>query len=547
MAGYLVEKLSSLCFYKNPQIVTVNLGNYPFAGNSMYKAFYNCSSLTSVTNINSNVVNMASTFFSCSQLIDAPVIPNSVENMTSTFTNCKALTNFNAFPINVIVLNGTFMGCNKIQSAPDIPESVVYMNSTFKNCNSLSVAPTLPTTINSLSNTFYNTGLIDAPYIPDSVEYMDYAFAYSKNLKNVSHISNNCKSLLWAFAGCESLNKLPASIPNSVISMARTFDGCYSLTSSPTIPNSVTSMVYCFSRCNHLAQAPVLPSGLKSIDFCFNGCTALTTAPLIPVSVTNIDSAFSNSGITASPVINHLSEINTGIWGGCNGIFKNCENLTTIGSPFPSSVRNISYACQNCTKLTDSMAKTLISEIDTLEDFQMNYTFSGCSNVINPNLSSLKAKVNMAYAFENCTKLTGCTLPPNCVNASSAFQFCTSLVTMPTLPNGIKDISDICLSCNKLTTASIIPATVTSIAYAFYNCENLTGTINILSPNINTAASAFHGISVAHPGRRKNVYIPFKYANGVNTVTYDTLIWCGYTTNGSEYNVYLMDNNLRPS
>lgn len=33
----------------------------------------------------------------------------------------------------------------------------------------------------------------------------------------------------------------------------------------------------------------------------------------------------------------------------------------------------------------------------------------------------------------------------------------------------------------------------------------------------------------------------------VNTVTYNTLIWCDYTTNGSYYNVYLMDNNLRPS
>lgn len=545
MAGYTVDSLSSLCFYKNPNVVTINLGNYPYAGNTMYKAFYQCYSLSNVTNINENVTNMTYTFFSCRNLFVSPVIPNNVSVMTSTFTNCQNLITAPIIPNSVTIMANTFTNCVNLVDSPIIPDGVTNMYGTFTNCTKLQNVPTIPSTVISLTNTFVNSGIVTAPVIPDTVEHMDYTFYYCKNLVNVPNFPNSCKSMLCTFQSCNSLSQIPNKIPDSVISMTRAFDSCSNLTQAPELSNNVKTLSFCFSGCYKLTQAPALPNSVEEMSYCFSSCSNLSQAPIIPPNVINIDSAFANTNISTTPIINHLTNIYNGIWGGCNSLFRNCVNLSAISSSVPSGVRNVSYICQNCPKVTDAMVKTLLSELTTNETVNMERAFMNCANIVNPNLAGLNAHFVMPYAFAKCGKLTGCTLPPNSVNICYAFQDCVNLTSMPTIPSTATEISGLCSGCTKLTTAPIIPANVVNMSFAFSGCVNLTGNINILSANINWATDCF-GLDFYNSGKRKNVYIPFKYANGVNTMTYNAMIWCGYTTNGSECNVYLMDNNLRP-
>ncbi len=57
----------------------------------------------------------------------------------------------------------------------------------------------------------------------------------------------------------------------------------------------------------------------------------------------------------------------------------------------------------------------------------------------------------------------------------------------------------------------------TNLANAFSYCSNLSGNIYIGSDSVSNATGCFNGTSLP-----KNVYIPFTYANGVNTQTYNT-------------------------
>ena len=73
----------------------------------MYEAFYECTSLKSVSAIGKNVTNLCSTFYNCKSLTEAPVIPEAVTNMNFTFYGCKSLTGALVCNANPIAYNGT--------------------------------------------------------------------------------------------------------------------------------------------------------------------------------------------------------------------------------------------------------------------------------------------------------------------------------------------------------------------------------------------------------------------------------------------------------
>jgi hypothetical protein len=73
-----------------------------------------------------------------------------------------------------------------------------------------------------------------------------------------------------------------------------------------------------------------------------------------------------------------------------------------------------------------------------------------------------------------------------------------------------------------------IPINVSNVNYCFDNCINLTGDIIIGSVQITDATDCFNNTSLP-----KNVYIPFTYQNGDNTLTYNSFINAGYGTDPS--------------
>ena len=90
-----------------------------------------------------------------------------------------------------------------------------------------------------------------------------------------------------------------------VVSMRRTFYGCTSLTTAPTIPNSVTDMEGTFEKCTSLTTAPTIPNSVTDMERTFEKCTSLTVAPIIPENVTNMSITFSGcTSLTGNIVIN---------------------------------------------------------------------------------------------------------------------------------------------------------------------------------------------------------------------------------------------------
>jgi hypothetical protein len=159
------------------------------------KAFYRCSSLTSIT------------------------IPDSVTEIgNDAFYNCWRLT-----PIN-------------------IPDSVTSIGEyTFCKCSSLT-SITIPDSVTSIGEGAFGVcSSLTSITIPDSVtEIGNSTFYYCKKLTSVT-MGNSVTSIGdWAFDGCSSLTSI--TIPDSVTYIGeRAFWNCSSL-NSIVIPNNITSI-----------------------------------------------------------------------------------------------------------------------------------------------------------------------------------------------------------------------------------------------------------------------------------------------------------------
>lgn len=227
-------------------------------------AFYNCTSLTSVT-ISDSVTSVGNDAFDYCP-IDKIIITDGSKTVTSAMIVSKSIENI-AIPNSVTSIgDSAFCSCTKLTSII-IPDNVTSIgNSAFKNC----------------------TGLTSIK------------------------IPNKVKSIgISAFNGCTILTSM--IIPNGVTNIGDSaFSGCTSL-ASMTIPNSVTNIGdSAFSDCTKLASA-VLSNSISSIgDNSFKNCTSLTSVA-IPESVASIGSyAFFNcpnlNSITLSDKIKEIKD-----------------------------------------------------------------------------------------------------------------------------------------------------------------------------------------------------------------------------------------------
>ena len=238
------------------------------------KAFYGCTSLTSVT-IPNSVTSIGNSAFSGCKGLTSITIPNSVTSIGSyAFNGCSGLTSI-TIPNSVTGIgSGTFYGCKGLTSVT-IPNSVTSIgNETFQGCTGLT-SITIPNSVTFIGDSAFDgcTGLTSI-----TVE--------SGNSKYDSR--NNCNAIIETstntlIRGCNN-----TTIPNSVTSIGSgAFRGCKGLTSI-TIGNSVTSIGQeAFQGCTGLTSVTI-GNSVKSIkDYAFFGCTSLTSIT-IGNSVTSI-------------------------------------------------------------------------------------------------------------------------------------------------------------------------------------------------------------------------------------------------------------------
>ena len=200
-----VTTIGDYAFYYCPSLTSVTLGDSVTSiGNS---AFSSCNSLTSIT-IPDSVTSIGSYAFCRCKSLTSVTIGDSVTSIgNSAFCRCKSLTSVTIGDSVTSIGNSAFSYCSNLTSVT-IPDSVTSIGgSAFSNCTSLA-SVTIPDSVTSIGeNAFYNCTSLTSVTIPDSV----------------TCIGNG------AFEDCSSLTSV--TLGDSVTSIGNSaFDYCSSLT-----------------------------------------------------------------------------------------------------------------------------------------------------------------------------------------------------------------------------------------------------------------------------------------------------------------------------
>ena len=416
-----VTSIGKDAFYECSSLTSVTIGNSVTSIGSY--AFYNCTGLTSIT-IPDSVTSIGdSAFLDCTGLTSV-TIGGSVTSIGGwAFRDCTGLTSV-TIPNSVTSIGGwAFWGCNKIQN--------IYITDIGAWCN-----------ISGLDDLMYYGASNKKLYI-------------NNELATSITIPNGVKAIpSYAFLDCTGLTRI--TIPDSVTSIGeRAFDGCTGLT-SVTIPDSVTSIGDdAFSYCKGLTSITI-PDSVTSIgEGAFWVCAGLTSIT-IPDSVTSIgrNAFWGCTGLTRITIPDSVTSIGERAFDGCTGLtsvtipdsvtsigsdaFSWCTGLTSI--TIPDSVTRIGndafYGCNNLQDIyiTDIAAWCNISGLDNLMLFGSNNKNLYINNelatsIIIPNGNGVKAIPS--HAFRGCTELTSITIPDSVTSIGyNAFRNCTGLTSI---------------------------------------------------------------------------------------------------------------------
>ena len=387
-----------------------SLKNVTITGNNiLYGAFYNCSSLTSVTLGNSVASIGDFAFFNCNHLTSIAIGSSVASIGDFAFKLCK-LTDI-TIPNNVTSIGDTAFAC----------------------CESLT-SVTIGNSVESIGN---------------------YAFGSCESLSSVT-IGNSVKSIgNSAFGSCESLSSI--TIPDSVTSIGDSaFNGCKSL-SSITIPDSITSIGdSVFRSCSGLTSITI-PNSVTSIgDRAFIGCDKLVE--VINKSSLNISKGSYDYGQIAYYALNVKTDGESDIMDEDNYLFYTYDNINyllgysgadkelTLPTNYNGKPYEIyAFAFYECNRLVNV---TIPDSVTSIGDYAFEYCSELAVVTIGNGVTSIGDLV-----FSDCSGLTSITIPNSVTSiGDSAFSFCSGLTSV-TIGNGVTSIGNWAFNyCDKLKT-----------------------------------------------------------------------------------------------
>ena len=402
------------------------------------------------------------------------------------FFECSSLTSI-TLPESVTSIGGyAFYNCSSLTSIT-LPESVTSIGyDAFYNCSSLT-AIIIPEGVTSIGyEAFYKCSSLTSITIPASVTSIsDYAFSGCSSLTSITIPESVTSIEHRAFSGCSSLTSI--TLPEGVTSIGDwAFSGCSSLTSI-TLPEGVTSIgSQAFYNCSHLYKVINYSNLSLSAGSSSNGYVAYYAKKILKGSelTTSGDYQFQTSN-GVHYLVNYIGQAtdivlpddyNGTSYAIGNYAFFDCDRLTSI--ILPDGVTSIGsqafYYCSGLISFTVPESVTSIGE----------YAFSGCSSLTSITIPEGVTSIGN-YTFDNCTALKKVIIEDGSstlslgYNGSSQGLFYDCPLEEVYLGRNLSYNSGSSYGYSpfynkgKLTTLTI-GDNVTSIGnYAFYNCSSL--------------------------------------------------------------------------
>lgn len=395
-------------FYNKSTVTSITLPNSVIEIGE--KAFYGCSGLKKATLSDQLKTLGASAFYNCSTLQEVELGTHLNTLSDSAFYGCVALTNITLPNTLKEIQQNAFYGSGL--TSIEIPESVTTLGSNiFSTSNQLESIRIPKSVVNIPDHPIGRCSSMTSIIVdPENPKY-DSRDNCNALIDSTTHIlMDGCKTSTVpsgvlgigkeAFYGRVGLQNL--DLPFGVKTIGQSaFEVCTDLQEINLSGGVETIESECFYQCSSLRNIQ-LPVGLTSIGSkCFYQCTALQSV-FIPGTLVDIPLQ----------------------------CFDGCSALTTL--EFDEGIRTIGrYAFRNCTNLQSVELPYGVTKLD-------GGAFQGCTKLANISIPETVSQMASYYSsrtyygvFRNCQSLTSVRIPKNITSLGrNSFYGCSSLRTV---------------------------------------------------------------------------------------------------------------------
>ena len=393
-------------------------------------------------------------------LIETPYLPDTITDITDAFGLCGNLVTITNLPSSLVDMSWAFHGCSALQNVPAIPSSVLYMSGAFntsdKICGEL-VVNANPITYTDWINVDFNTTQLTLSGTSNSLDTLG---SIGKNY--CSECNGTCKGhTVYALSGTWIFNDILV-MPSQQITASVTFsDKSISFVGMDIDQSSLT-----YINEDEADSCEVYgPIGWFS-----------TMAQTVTFESEQIVSKEFYEWFTANATL-----FENGFIIPEGGQLTRYHNLSKY---YDDWEWNLAYDLKEVFVAGDLIQEFKIGDIYTYGDYEYCYGYTRCCEAKTFNHLCPLCDFNDLYKLDGwAVHYIGSDEAPSSmldnvagmpvVSARNAFYWYSGIVQSPILPDTITDMMG-CFGMNpSLTTITNFPANVENLAWAFESCSNI--------------------------------------------------------------------------